>query len=202
MDNRSNPTENRPNPPDNRPNPSNNRSNPPDNRPIPPDNRPVPVDNRAKPIHDLFSRGSTPPVQPYAGSHISSNSSPKQIDSLFHNLTATDQKQPQSHSTVQSSDGHHNSAPVSPAMSMSSDPLASSTSTLTTTASERQNALLSLLSNPSASSNPGTARPPAGAGPPLSQQVPTPPSTSQRPGSSPTHNENQGKILLEQLMSG
>lgn len=179
---------------DNRPIQTDNRL---DNRPIQTDNRP---DNRPNHLHELFSRGSTPPGQPYAASHLSSNSSPTQIDSLFHNLSAPPDKQHlQSHTAVQPSEGFHSSAPVTPVISTSDDPIPSSTSA--TTASERQSALLSLLGAPPTSTT-NNVRPPAGAGPPLTQQVPTPPGPSQRSAPSPTHNETQGKILLEQLMSG
>ena len=66
---------------------------------------------------------------------------------------------------------------------------------------ERQNALLHLLGSVSISGQSTT-----------SQQIPTPPSSSQRSGPSPqgndnpannnANNESQGKFLLEQLMSG
>ncbi|PFH50051.1 hypothetical protein AMATHDRAFT_41111 [Amanita thiersii Skay4041] len=65
-----------------------------------------------------------------------------------------------------------------------------------TTHTERQNALLSLLGGPPASS---VSRAPV-ANLPVSQQIPSPP-VSHKSNASPSHNEAQGKILLEQLMA-
>lgn len=65
-------------------------------------------------------------------------------------------------------------------------------------ASERQSALLSLLGGPAASKKPVVL----GSNTSLPAQVSAPPESSQRSNASPGHNENQGKILLEQLMSG
>ncbi|KAJ7470309.1 hypothetical protein FB451DRAFT_1253314 [Mycena latifolia] len=147
------------------------------------------MDNRANnPIQDLFSRGSTPPIAPQPSlqqqySH-SQNASPNQIDSLFHHLSSSSEHQPET----------YNSAPSTPIMS-SNDEQPPVSSVSTSTNADRQSALLSLFSAPvnvntrgAAASNP--------------QQVPTPPSASTRSEASPTHSETQGKILLEQLMSG
>ena len=153
------------------------------------------MDNRA--IHDLFSRGSTPPAQqpqPYPGQPQS------QIDSLFHNLSAPQDKQ-----QLPPTETYPTSAPETPTMSRSDDPAPSSASASTTTASDRQSALLSLLGGPSsatAATTTSNVRPAATAVASLPQQVPTPPGSSQRSGSSPSHNEAQGKMLLEQLMAG
>ncbi|KAJ7197192.1 hypothetical protein GGX14DRAFT_471760 [Mycena pura] len=139
------------------------------------------VNNQAQ---DPFSRGSTPPLpsQPqFSASHDTSNT---QIDSLFHHLSSSADYQPEMY--------HDNSGPATPVTSNDEQPVSSPMSN--TTNADRQSALLSLLS--SAPANPRTA--PA----PNPQQVPTPPSASTRSGASPTHNETQGKILLEQLMSG
>ncbi|KAJ7273234.1 hypothetical protein C8J57DRAFT_1317219 [Mycena rebaudengoi] len=148
------------------------------------------MDNRANnSIPDLFSRGSTPPVpqslqQQYSPS---SNASPNQIDTLFHHMSSASDHQHQ-----QQPEQYHDSPP-SPVMSSNDEqPLSSSVSTTTTTA-DRQSALLSLLGGP------GNQRGSVGSNP---QQVPTPPSASTRSNASPTHNDIQGKILLEQLMSG
>lgn len=160
------------------------------------------MDNRVNPLHDLFSRGSTPPVQiqqQFNNPHRAENSSPNELDNLFHNISAPHdqqqqvQQQPQVHS-VQSSDAYTSSAPVTPSMSLTDEPLNSAASVPNAGSSDRQSALLSLLG--------GTApvRPAVGASAP--QQVPTPPGSSQRSNASPNHNETQGKILLEQLMSG
>jgi hypothetical protein len=152
------------------------------------------MDNR-----DLFSRGSTPPIvsqlplsqpplqQQYSNSH---NASPNQIDSLFHHLSST---------TDHHSEPYLNSTPTTPIMTSSDEqpqqqqqpqvPASISTSSN----ADRQSALLSLLGGPAN---------PRGATNVNPQQVPTPPSASSRSNASPTHNETQGKILLEQLMSG
>ncbi|KAF7311567.1 hypothetical protein MKEN_01059300 [Mycena kentingensis (nom. inval.)] len=127
---------------------------------------------------DLFSRGSTPPPssqpqpQQFGHTHESSNT---QIDSLFQHLSPPDDSYQSGPTTpITSNDEQTPPAPNSNA--------------------DRQTALLSLLSGPA----PATARAP----PANPQQVPTPPSASSRSGTSPTHNETQGKILLEQLMAG
>jgi hypothetical protein len=167
------------------------------------------MDNRANPLHNLnlFSRGATPPVpqsqhQQYPSQHLSQNSSPSQIDNLFHHLSSP----PEQHQS--GNDYGVNSAPNSPVRSLTDEPANSSVSALNNTAADRQSALLSLLGGPSGAN----ARGGAVAAPPLpqqvptqqvpTQQVPTPPGSSQRSGASPTHNEAQGKILLEQLMAG
>ncbi|KAJ6618338.1 hypothetical protein B0H10DRAFT_2030437 [Mycena sp. CBHHK59/15] len=150
---------------------------------------PVTMDNRANnPIQDLFSRGSTPPVQQslqqqYPNPH---NASPNEIDSLFHHLSSSSDHQ------HQQSSAYLNSAPSTPVMS-SNDEQPPSSSVSTSTNADRQSALLSLLGGPANPRGPVATNP---------QQVPTPPSSATRSGASPTHNETQGKILLEQLMSG
>lgn len=152
-------------------------------------------------IQDLFSRGSTPPVtqpqhQPaYPAPH---HTPPNQIDSLFHNLSAQSDIQ----NTYDS-----NSAPTTPVVPLADDTISSSASVPNNSASDRQSALLSLLGAPSAASaaaarGPPPASAPAPAPAQMPQQVPTPPGSSQRSGTSPSHNETQGKILLEQLMAG
>ncbi|KAH7914946.1 hypothetical protein BJ138DRAFT_1078241 [Hygrophoropsis aurantiaca] len=151
-------------------------------------------------LHDqLFSRGSlTPPAiqsQLFAMNQPqSSSSSPNHLDSLFQGITSQHQSSVPQHP-------YGNSAPATPsvganddAASVSSAPVASSV--------DRQSALLSLL-YPAASSVPTVTRIPPPAAPPASQQIPTPPAPSQRSGQSPSNSsESQGKILLEQLMSG
>jgi hypothetical protein len=155
------------------------------------------MDNRATnqiPDRDLFSRGSTPPIasqpslqQQYSNSH---NTSPNQIDSLFHNIGS---------SSDHHSDTYLNSEPATPIMTSSDEQPQQQQPpqippSISTSSADRQSALLSLLSGP--------ANPPRGAPAVNPQQVPTPPSASTRSNASPTHNETQGKILLEQLMSG
>ncbi|KAJ7582598.1 hypothetical protein C8J56DRAFT_955205 [Mycena floridula] len=143
------------------------------------------MDNRAQTsLHsDLFSRGSTPPqVQPQYGLSSVNNASSSQLDSLFQNISSSEQQLQQN---LSENIMFGNSTPTTPSMSIIDEPVPSPT-----TSTDRQNALLSLLHHRQA----------AQAAP---QQVPTPPgSASQRSGASPTHNETQGKILLEQLMAG
>lgn len=156
--------------------------------------------DRSKNLHELFSRGSTPPVppaqhQPYGGQHHSYSTSPNQIDSLFHNLSAPPVQQP----GKVGGNTYGNSVPTTPIMSRTDDSMSSSLSAPNNSTADRQSALLSLLGTVPAGANTRSA---AGAGPPLPQQVPTPPGSSQRSGASPNNSESQGKILLEQLMSG
>ncbi|KAJ6500470.1 hypothetical protein C8R45DRAFT_863011 [Mycena sanguinolenta] len=154
------------------------------------------MDNRANnQITDLFSRGSTPPPAsqpPLQQQYSNPHNPPSQIDSLFHHLGSSSEHQP---------DSYLNSAPTTPIMTSSDEqqpqqqqPPQQAPPSISTSNADRQSALLSLLSGPA---NPPRSGP--GANP---QQVPTPPSASSRSNASPTHNETQGKILLEQLMSG
>ncbi|KAF9001924.1 hypothetical protein BDQ17DRAFT_1357730 [Cyathus striatus] len=102
---------------------------------------------------------------------------------------------PQSQPPPSAVDSFAGSGPVTPLMPLSEElvstapPVASVTS-----AADRQSTLLSLLGT-------GVASRPTQGPAPLPQQVPTPPG-SQRSNTSPSHNETQGKILLEQLMAG
>ncbi|KAF8078122.1 hypothetical protein FPV67DRAFT_1464268 [Lyophyllum atratum] len=160
------------------------------------------MDNRVNPLHELFSRGSTPPVQPQPlQPPISNNSSPNQIDSLFHHLTTPSDHQHQSGGHI--SDNYGSSASVTSLLSLTDEPITSSASNASATNADRQSALLSLLGSGPSTFNPRGV-PSAGTGPAMPQQVPTPPGSSQRSGSgsTPTHNETQGKFLLEQLMAG
>jgi hypothetical protein len=99
-------------------------------------------------------------------------------------------------SSVQGFDNTHtvSSAPVTPVMALKDE---SPAPTSSASASERQSALLSLLGGPTGSKKAAAQA----SNTSLPAQVPTPES-SQRSNASPGHNENQGKILLEQLMSG
>lgn len=160
------------------------------------------MDNRANnSIHELFSRGSTPPIPQQAQhqqfpstSSLSHSSSPSEIDTLFHQLSSASgqqQSQPQS-----GPDNYGNSSPTTPTSTMASEASITSPIASPNTTADRQSALLSLLGGPSAAN----AR---AVGPQQPQQVPTPPSSSAaRSGASPNHNEASGKILLEQLMAG
>lgn len=141
-----------------------------------------------------------PPAQ------LASDSTSNSIEALFQNIAApvSHQSPPQPQqpvqSTVQSTDNAHAvaSVPPSPVTVMTDDSLAPGAPATVTTASDRQSALLSLLSGPASSSRPALQA----ANVPLPTQVPTPPGSSQRSNASPGHNETQGKILLEQLMAG
>ncbi|TRM62731.1 hypothetical protein BD626DRAFT_498259 [Schizophyllum amplum] len=166
------------------------------------------------PTRDLFSRGSSPPVQqapmPYAAHP---NPSSTQLDSLFQNLTSPQSDQSvsmnnfatpstSSFATPSTIPAHYaGSGPGTPVMSMDGprDSPASHHSGSMMTA-ERQSALLSLLNQPSGVNVHRTGGSTGSLPPP--QQVSTPPEPFQRSGASPTHNEAQGKILLEQLMAG
>ncbi|KZT11432.1 uncharacterized protein LAESUDRAFT_740929 [Laetiporus sulphureus 93-53] len=169
----------------------------------------------------LFSRGPSPPpqAQPFqmppsqlSDAHTSPAPSfrdlaPMQgashLDSLFQGLSA----QPTSRASPQMSNtgsnvysGHHdpnNSGHATPA-SMNAGSVASSMSGPNNPVTERQNALLSLLG--AVSGPPSGAQAASGGGQAPPQQVPTPPGSAQRGAAS--SNETQGKLLLEQLMTG
>ncbi|KAK1224473.1 hypothetical protein PQX77_012647 [Marasmius sp. AFHP31] len=81
-------------------------------------------------------------------------------------------------------------------MSISDDPTPQSAPSNVSVSDSRQSALLSLLGGPSSAPNQSAAASQQ------AQQIPTPPGSSQRSGTSPSHSEAQGKILLEQLMAG
>ncbi|ESK88309.1 wd40 repeat-containing nuclear protein [Moniliophthora roreri MCA 2997] len=169
-------------------------------------------------LHDLFSRGSTPPQQPIqqqqaqqpqptqpqqqqqqpSTQYLTHNVSSNQIESLFQNLSASpsDHHHHSSASASQSAADDFSNPTTPPVMSIQDDPVASPPASISSI-SDRQSALLSLLGGPSsapATSSSSTSQQP--------QQIPTPPGSSQRSGASPSHNEAQGKFLLEQLMAG
>ncbi|KAJ7261361.1 hypothetical protein B0H12DRAFT_1106443 [Mycena haematopus] len=104
------------------------------------------MDNRANnQIPDLFSRGSTPPSAAQPLQQQYSNTSPNQIDSLFHHLSSSSEHQ---------SESYLNSAPATPIMTSSDEqpqqqPLQQVPPTISTSNVDRQSALLSLLSGPS-----------------------------------------------------
>jgi hypothetical protein len=156
---------------------------------------------------ELFSRGASPP-ESQSQHQLYSNpphaSSTNQIDSLFNNITPSSSQQPLA--GLGGGNSYGNSDPATQnAPSTFDDPNSASTATQNNPVPdrERQNALLSLLGSVSSTNTQGQA----GAAPaaqPMPQQVPTPPGSSQRSGPSPndSNTETQGKILLEQLMSG
>ncbi|KAG6869084.1 hypothetical protein C0993_003404 [Termitomyces sp. T159_Od127] len=162
------------------------------------------MDNR-NPLAELFSRGSTPPAtqQQQSLQQPPSNASPTQIDSLFKHLAVDHQPQASGHV----SDTYGTSASASSLLSLADEPISSAASNTSATNAERQNALLTLLGGGTSTMNvcgvPVQASVPV-SGPVVPQPVPTPPGSSQRSGSggTPTHNEAQGKYLLEQLMAG
>ncbi|KAF5373132.1 hypothetical protein D9758_001691 [Tetrapyrgos nigripes] len=136
------------------------------------------------------------PSQPQPFSPPTTNAQPpNQIDSLFQHLSSSSPSesshQQQPSSSTQSATDFSDSLSTSPPMAVSDEQVSTPTSN-----ADRQSALLSLLGGaPSAPVVPGPQQT-------QPQQMPTPPGSSQRSGASPTHNETQGKILLEQLMSG
>ncbi|PCH38277.1 hypothetical protein WOLCODRAFT_115184 [Wolfiporia cocos MD-104 SS10] len=135
-------------------------------------------------------------------------SSTNHLDHLFHTLNAPSA----SHVSPQPSNSgsniyagpqeHPNSGPATPA-SVNAGSVSSSMTGPNTQASDRQNALLSLLgtvSGPPSNNQGNTQINPNLGGQVPPQQVPTPPGSAQRALMS--NNESQGKLLLEQLMSG
>lgn len=167
---------------------------------------------------NLFSRGSSPPggyqdhkyqhvSPPHSLREITQPSPPAHVESLFNNLIAqTAAPQPTAGASLgpntnipggplqhQSS----NSAPATP-VSITANSVSSTTSAPINSAESRQSALLSLLGTVASSSTSTTSAPQQ---PQQTQQIPTPPGSAHRSG--PTaNNESQGRMLLEQLMSG
>ncbi|KAJ3932683.1 MAG: hypothetical protein NXY57DRAFT_92220 [Lentinula lateritia] len=163
------------------------------------------MDNR----QNLFSRGSTPPMQqsaqpqqyqlPVQGPHLHHISPGHQIDSLFQQLSSSS---PAEHL---SGDSLSNSMPETSAISLSDEPVSSGVPTSSITASnssaaDRQSALLNLLSG--ATGTTATQSNVGNVGTSSQQQQSSQPQIPTPPGSAPTHNEAQGKFLLEQLMTG
>ncbi|EIW85394.1 hypothetical protein CONPUDRAFT_118217 [Coniophora puteana RWD-64-598 SS2] len=149
---------------------------------------------------NLFSRGSVtpPPVQSHFAIGLPQpNGSPNPIDSLFQGITNNLHLQ-----NNLPPNPYGNSAPATPSMPNNDD--STSVGAPVTTAADRQSALLSLLYPNAPPTASATSRAlPAVPSSQLAQQNPTPPASSQRSGQSPSNNsETQGKILLEQLMSG
>ncbi|RPD65999.1 hypothetical protein L226DRAFT_550158 [Lentinus tigrinus ALCF2SS1-7] len=172
---------------------------------------------------NVFSRGpSTPPPASGAFSqvlpaqsnepHVSpvpsqrepvSSTAQSQLDSLFHGLNAPSASHASPQPSITGPSIYHgpqeqpHSGPATPASGHAGS-VSSNVSGPSNQSTERQNALLSLLGAvASPSSNPQPIPP---VGPVQPQQVPTPPGSAPRPGMSTS--ESQGKLLLEQLMSG
>jgi hypothetical protein len=144
---------------------------------------------------------------------VAPSSPPTHVESLFSNLTATGQSSvnpnpplqgtayPMTTTTAAAATA---SGPTSPASSITalSAPTNMSTSTNTPPnanpqSDSRQSALLSLLSSVSPAGSSSSSAP---------QQIPTPPAPSGPPNRTvpitAANNESQGRLLLEQLMSG
>lgn len=143
------------------------------------------MDNRPN-LHDsLFSRNSTPPTSseqvPFSP-HVSS--SPSIIDTLFHGLPP-----PSDHKVDVEK---YDSSSLPPIV-----PLQADTGSNVSSATERQNALLSLLGPTTNSRSQPLPQPP----PAQPQQVPTPPGSSSRSNASPQQPADSQK-LLEQIMGG
>lgn len=184
-----------------------------------------PINNR----DTLFSRGPSPPPQAHqqfqqAMAHLvepqgspqgsisirdNAPSSNTHLDSLLHSLTAPSQPsqsspQPSHAGSVQyaSVQDLPNSGPATPVSITAGSVTSTGSAPSYTTATDKQNALLSILGavgSPAASVSSVqniTAPPP----PPPPQQIPTPPGPATRAG--PSTGENPGKLLLEQLMAG
>ena len=144
------------------------------------------------------------------------SSPPKTIESLFRNLGQTSSSEPAPSSSgnnpfrsQQSIQQQNNSAPATPVSSVTVGSASSGGSGGNPPPADRQSALLSLLGStvaspggPSASGNSTVNVGPSTNQFSMSQQPPSPPGVEQRPRPMPTGSEAQGKILLEQLMSG
>ncbi|KAI0781076.1 hypothetical protein BD413DRAFT_462702 [Trametes elegans] len=175
-----------------------------------------PIPNR----DNVFSRGPSPPPpqhfqlpQPQSSEpHVSpvptqrevaQTTAQSHLDSLIHGLNTPSAAHVSPQPSVASASiyhGPHEPAPSGPATPASghAGSVSSNVSGHGHQPNDRQNALLSLLGSvASPSSNP---QPMPQVGPPAPQQVPTPPGSAPRGGVS--NSESQGKLLLEQLMSG
>ena len=183
-------------------------------------------------IRNIFSRNTSPPIQSYPDDqsqhfgqfqHVSPAQSikdvapsppPTHVESLFSNLSNPGQSSVNPNlplqgttypsTTMSSAAAATASGPTSPASSLTalSAPTNMTTSTNTPPnanppSDTRQSALLSLLSSVSPTGSTTSSAP---------QQVPTPPGPSgpsNRTGpTAAVNNESQGRLLLEQLMSG
>ncbi len=159
------------------------------------------------------SRGTQPhqlphhSTSPSAPSHISNNSSPNLIDSLFQNLSppapAEQHQSPAAPTAIPEShppesyvpENYHDQSAAASVMSLPED-----TAISPNTIAERQNSLLSLIGAP-ATNRPSQAvvqpQQPVQTQP---QQVPTPPGSSQRSNASPPQSEAQK--MLDQMLGG
>ena len=172
----------------------------------------TPMDNRAT-LHDtLFSRNSTPPTstpqhQPFTSSHISNNSSPNLIDSLFQNLSppapAEQHQSPAAPTAIPEShppesyvpENYHDPSAAASVLSLPED-----TAISPNTIAERQNSLLSLIGAPATNRPSQPVVQQQQPVQPQPQQVPTPPGSSQRSNASPPQSEAQK--MLDQMLGG
>ncbi|KAH9854093.1 hypothetical protein C2E23DRAFT_82041 [Lenzites betulinus] len=176
-----------------------------------------PIPNR----DNVFSRGpSPPPTQHFQvpqaqhnEPHVSPAPSHREpapttaqthLDSLLHGLNTPSASHVSPQPSAASASIYHgpqeppHSGPATPASGHAGS-ISSNVSGQAIQTSDRQNALLSLLGAVSSpSSNPQPMPHVAPPAPP--QQVPTPPGSAPKPGMMTS--ESQGKLLLEQLMSG
>ncbi|KAI0747987.1 hypothetical protein C8Q80DRAFT_1102878 [Daedaleopsis nitida] len=127
-----------------------------------------------------------------------------QLESLFNGLGAPSASHVSPQPSVASANNIYygpqeqpHSGPATPASGHAGS-VSSNVSGPSNQTAERQNALLSLLGSVSTPSTNPQPIPPVG--PMQPQQVPTPPGSAPRGGM--TSSESQGKLLLEQLMSG
>ncbi len=164
------------------------------------------MENRPNLHETLFSRNSTPPTQPLPDQHlfsphIGANSSPSIIDALFQNLPAAPPAASDQSSILNKGVDMHpvekyDTPPLAPNAPLPSDLGVSSQSgsNSTSSATEKQNALLSLLNPPATgrSAQPPQVQP---------QQIPTPPGSSSRSNASP-HQGTDSQKLLDQIMGG
>lgn len=176
-------------------------------------------------MRTIFSRGPSPPrrasfdnpqqlvdTQPATVDPVSA--SPNHIEALFNNLGSPTSTQAHNGPFMTPHAVHEsNSAPATPGIG-GGGPGSTASSTVSapvTTSSERQNALLSLLgsvSNTNATNTPSSAPVPQlpqqvqHQEQQLHHQIPTPPGSASAQRSPPTNNNDQGKFLLDQLMSG
>ncbi|KAH9484164.1 hypothetical protein JR316_0003644 [Psilocybe cubensis] len=161
------------------------------------------MDNRANLHETLFSRNSTPPAQQPLPQYPSvrsaaSSSTPSIIDTLFQNITAPAPADHQPTLPEPHAPEPYESPAINPGLL--ADETATRSSPNAGSVAERQNALLSLIGGPAATTRPPVSQQPQQGPSQAPQQVPTPPGSSQRSNASPSGNDTQK--ILEQMMSG
>ena len=174
-------------------------------------NSPSPPQPNPSTQYQAQSQQNPPSSQSYRETQPSA-SPPKVLDSLFRNLNQP--PLPQSSEPAAQVGGNNpfrsqqpqqnNSAPTTP---VSSTTVGSGQSPAQTNVqpADRQSALLSLLgsvASPGSAGSNNANQPSSTHQPPVPPHPPTPPIVDQRARAMPPASEAQGKILLEQLMSG